>query len=140
MRFCLNSWDIFGTWEWCIGNAHWTVWGRLAQETFAVRGHSLRHTAQRLDSATPLTAPDVLLEYAMNALRLDAGFTVDDFRAATGLALSVAAGPLDASIARGLIERKEDVIRCTALGRRYLDELLQHWLVEEPGDARSSRG
>ena len=97
-------------------------------------------TAQRLDSATPLTAPDVLLEYAMNALRLDAGFTVDDFRAATGLALSVAAGPLDASIARGLIERKEDVIRCTALGRRYLDELLQHWLVEEPGDARSSRG
>jgi putative oxygen-independent coproporphyrinogen III oxidase len=95
---------------------------------------------ERLDSATPLTAADVLLEFAMNALRLDAGFTVDDFQTATGLPFSDAAGPLGASVTRGLVERERDVIRCTALGRRHLDELLQYWMVEVPHDARSSRG
>jgi putative oxygen-independent coproporphyrinogen III oxidase len=94
----------------------------------------------RLDSATPLTAPDVLIEFAMNALRLDAGFTVDGFRETTGLPFSTAARPLGESIERGLIEREGDVIRCTALGRRYLDELLQYWMVEVPNDARGGHG
>jgi putative oxygen-independent coproporphyrinogen III oxidase len=94
---------------------------------------------ERIDAATPLRTADVLLEFAMNALRLDAGFTVDDFQAATGLPFSAAAGPLEASVARGLIEREGDAIRASALGRRYLDELLQYWMTEEPGDARSGR-
>ena len=82
----------------------------------------------------------MVLEFAMNALRLDAGFTIDDFQAATGLPFSVADGPLGESIERGLLERKGDVIRCTAPGRRYLDELLQYWMTEKPDDARISRG
>jgi putative oxygen-independent coproporphyrinogen III oxidase len=95
---------------------------------------------ERIDSVTPLTETDAVLEFAMNALRLDAGFTIDDFQTATGLPFSAAAEPLDTSIARGLLEREEDIIRCTALGRRYLDGLLQNWMTEEPGDARNSRG
>jgi oxygen-independent coproporphyrinogen-3 oxidase len=105
--------------------------------------HSYLETAQqreRLDSATLLTAADAVLEFAMNALRLDAGFTVDDFQTATGLPFSASAGPLDASTARGLLEREGNVIRCTELGMRHLDELLQYWMVEEPDDARNSRG
>ena len=95
---------------------------------------------ERLDSATPLTVADAVLEFAMNALRLDAGFTEDGFCAATGLPISAAARPLGESIARGLLGREGDVIRCTATGRRYLDELLQYWMTEAPGDARSNRG
>jgi putative oxygen-independent coproporphyrinogen III oxidase len=94
---------------------------------------------ERIDLAMPLEMPDVLLEFAMNALRLDAGFTVDDFEAATGLPLSAAAGPLEAALTRGLIERESDVIRASVTGRRYLDDLLQYWMTEEPGDARSGR-
>jgi oxygen-independent coproporphyrinogen-3 oxidase len=97
------------------------------------------HRRKRLVSVTPLTAPDVVLEFAMNALRLDAGFTVNGFCEATGLPFSVAAGPLGESTARGLLEQEHEVIRCTALGRRHLDELLQYWMVEEPHDARSGR-
>jgi putative oxygen-independent coproporphyrinogen III oxidase len=92
----------------------------------------------RFDSVTPLTAADAVLEFAMNALRLDAGFTADAFSAATGLPFSAAARALGASIGRGLLEREGDVIRCTALGRRHLDELLQYWMVEETTDARDS--
>jgi len=95
---------------------------------------------KRLDSVTPLSAADAVLEFAMNALRLDAGFTAAGFREATGLPFSAAAKPLGESIERGLIEQDRDVIRCTALGRRYLDELLQYWMVEELNDARSNRG
>jgi oxygen-independent coproporphyrinogen-3 oxidase len=95
---------------------------------------------ERLASATPLTAPEVVLEFAMNALRLDAGFTVGGFRAATGLPIGAAAGALGESIERGLLEQDRDVIRCTARGRRYLDGLLQYWMVEEASDARSGRG
>ena len=98
------------------------------------------HRRERLGSVTPLTAPEVVLEFAMNALRLDAGFTAIGFREATGLSIGAAAKPLGESIARGLLEQDRDVIRCTALGRRYLDELLQYWMAEEPNDARSNRG
>ena len=93
----------------------------------------------RLDSTTSLSAQDMLLEFAMNALRLEAGFTVDDFEAATGLPFRAAAGPLGQSTACGLITREGEHIRCTAFGRRYLDELLQYWITEAPDDARSSR-
>ena len=55
------------------------------------------------------------------------------------MVFSAAAKPLGESIGRGLLEREEDIIRCTALGRRHLDELLQYWMTEDPGDARNSR-
>jgi putative oxygen-independent coproporphyrinogen III oxidase len=97
------------------------------------------HRPERIDVAAPLSAQDVLIEFAMNALRLDAGFTVDEFQAATGLPFSAAAGPLETSVARGLIERQGNAIRASTLGRRYLDELLQHWMTEAPEDARSGR-
>jgi oxygen-independent coproporphyrinogen-3 oxidase len=71
----------------------------------------------------------------MNALRLDAGFTVAGFREATGLPFGAAAEAISASIDRGLLEIDRTVIRATPRGQRYLDELLQYWLAEEPRDA-----
>jgi oxygen-independent coproporphyrinogen-3 oxidase len=88
-----------------------------------------------LGAETLLSARDVVLEFAMNALRLDAGFTVAGFREATGLPFGAAAEAISASIDRGLLEIDRTVIRATPRGQRYLDELLQYWLAEEPRDA-----
>jgi oxygen-independent coproporphyrinogen-3 oxidase len=144
-RHNLNYWR-FGDYLGIGAGAHakLTDAARQAVTRYAKTRHprSYLETAQRrerLDSATPLTATDAVLEFAMNALRLDAGFTADGFRETTGLPISAAAKPLDESIRRGLLEREEDIIRCTALGRRHLDELLQYWMTEDPGDARNSR-
>jgi oxygen-independent coproporphyrinogen-3 oxidase len=144
-RHNLNYWR-FGDYLGIGAGAHakLTDAARQTVTRYAKTRHprSYLETAQRrerLDSVTPLTATDAVLEFAMNALRLDAGFTADGFREATGLPISAAARPLDESIGRGLLERVEGVIRCTALGRRHLDELLQYWMTEEPTDARNSR-
>jgi oxygen-independent coproporphyrinogen-3 oxidase len=144
-RHNLNYWR-FGDYLGIGAGAHakLTDAARQTVTRYAKTRHprSYLETAQRrerLYSATPLTAADAVLEFAMNALRLDAGFTADGFREATGLPISAAAKPLDESIGRGLLERVEGVIRCTALGRRHLDELLQYWMTEEPTDARNSR-
>jgi len=144
-RHNLNYWR-FGDYLGIGAGAHakLTDAARQTVTRYAKTRHprSYLETAQRrerLDSATPLTATDAVLEFAMNALRLDAGFTADGFRETTGLPISAAAKPLDESIRLGLLEREEDIIRCTALGRRHLDELLQYWMTEEPGDARNSR-
>jgi putative oxygen-independent coproporphyrinogen III oxidase len=97
------------------------------------------HRPARIDLATPLSRRDLLVEFAMNALRLDAGFTVDEFQAVTGLPINAAAGPIESSLTRGLIEREGDVIRASVLGRRYLDELLQYWMTEDSGHARGGQ-
>jgi putative oxygen-independent coproporphyrinogen III oxidase len=145
-RHNLNYWH-FGDYLGIGAGAHakLTDAGRQTVSRYAKMRHPRAYldTAQRcerLDSVTPLTVADAVLEFAMNALRLDAGFTIYDFQAATGLPMSAAAKQLTGSIGRGLLVREEDVIRCTALGRRYLDELLQYWIVEEPDDARNSTG
>jgi putative oxygen-independent coproporphyrinogen III oxidase len=98
------------------------------------------HHPQRLASVTPLTERDVVLEFAMNVLRLDEGFTLSGFCAATGLPLSTAASALHASLDNGLLEPAQDVIRTTPRGQRYLDELLQYWIAGESNDARIRRG
>jgi putative oxygen-independent coproporphyrinogen III oxidase len=113
---------------------------RYAKTRHPVRYMESARNRESLGTETLLSAQDVVLEFAMNALRLDAGFTAAGFREATGLPLGTAAKPLGESIERGLLEQDRDGIRCTALGRRYLDELLQYWMMEEPNDARSNRG
>jgi oxygen-independent coproporphyrinogen-3 oxidase len=64
----------------------------------------------------------------MNALRLDGGFSAADFTLATGLPIAAARTAIHAGTSRKLIEHTNGIIRTTARGRRYLDELLQYWL------------
>jgi len=77
-----------------------------------------------------LSAGDVLLEYAMNALRLDAGFDSDSFSTATGLPYAAMQPMVEAGIRDGLLSMKGGTVCTTARGQRYLDELLQYWLPE----------
>ncbi len=76
-------------------------------------------------------SPDELpFEFMMNALRLTEGFPVSLFSARTGLSLTVVLPMLEEAQLRGLIERDALHIRPTLLGQRFLNELLQLFLVE----------
>ena len=74
---------------------------------------------------------EVAFEFMMNALRLTNGFEVATFAERTGFPLAVAEKPLAAAEAKGLIERDHVRVKPTALGRRFLNELLQLFLPEE---------
>jgi oxygen-independent coproporphyrinogen-3 oxidase len=69
-------------------------------------------------------------EFMMNALRLADGFDVALFAERTGLPIVAVERPLAAAEAKGLIERDHARIRPTALGRRFLNDLLQLFLPE----------
>jgi len=94
-------------------------------------------TEQRIDTTRVLSADDVIFEYAMNALRLDDGFTAAKFSAATGLPYRRMEPAVTAAIEQGLLVTDEDCIHTTPRGQRYLDELLQTLVPEAPDNART---
>ena len=67
----------------------------------------------------------------MNALRLAEGFPVSMFAERTGLPIVVAERSVAQAEARGLLERDHERIRPSALGRRYLNDLLGLFLPED---------
>jgi oxygen-independent coproporphyrinogen-3 oxidase len=97
----------------------------------------LAGTEQQVDTTRALSANDVVFEYAMNALRLDGGFTATTFCAATGLPYSRIEAAVTTAVKQGLLALNDDCIHTTPRGQRYLDELLQAWVPEPVGDART---
>jgi oxygen-independent coproporphyrinogen-3 oxidase len=77
-----------------------------------------------------LERSDLPFEFMMNALRLADGFPVPTFTERTGLPIVAAERALAQAEARGLLERDHERIRPTALGRRYLNDLLELFLPE----------
>lgn len=70
-----------------------------------------------------IDARERVFEFMLNALRLTDGFESRLFEARTGLPLAQAEPVLEQAMMRELIERDDDGIRPTTLGRRFLDEL-----------------
>ena len=96
---------------------------RCKQKHPAVYMGKLR-SGQDVFEEWPLQAPDLSLEFMMNALRLNQGVPRVLFEERTGLPLSVAQDGLDAAAEKGLMERSEDYLRPSGLGRSYLNDLL----------------
>jgi oxygen-independent coproporphyrinogen-3 oxidase len=94
-------------------------------------------TEQRIASRTALTPADAILEYGMNALRLDRGFNKAGFTAATGLPATAIEGPVNQGLRKGLLTTADNVIRATPAGQRYLNDLLQLWMPEALHDAET---
>ena len=69
----------------------------------------------------------------LNLLRLHEGFTEAAFQARTGLTMRAISTPLERAIARGWLEHTGTRIRPTALGQRYLNNVLELFL-ENTGD------
>ena len=76
-----------------------------------------------------MTRKDVGFEFMLNALRLTDGVPASLFAERTGYPLALVRQGLEAAEARGLIERDPAMLRPTALGRRFLNDLQQLFLA-----------
>jgi putative oxygen-independent coproporphyrinogen III oxidase len=69
-------------------------------------------------------------EFMLNALRLRNGFEPNLFAERTGLTLNAIEKPLNAAEAKGLLTRDHQIIKPTALGLRFLNDLQQLFLID----------
>ena len=76
-----------------------------------------------------IAAADLPFEFMLNALRLNQGFSVRDYRQRTGLELESLEAKLVDARGRGLLESREDGWRPTELGRRFLNDLQASFLA-----------
>ena len=119
-----------------------TAWAAMTTDTsFAdriVRQVRYKQPNQYLDAIaarnplleeTPVTRADVGFEFMLNALRLTDGVPSALFAERTGYPLTLVQRGLAAAEARGLIERDPTMIRPTTLGRRFLNDLQQLFLI-----------
>ena len=95
------------------------------------------HSKARISTSTELSADDVMLEFAMNSLRLDSGFTESAFTAATSLPFALIERQVQRAIENELLAEDKDLIKATVKGQRYLNELLQLWMLESPRHAEN---
>jgi oxygen-independent coproporphyrinogen-3 oxidase len=77
-------------------------------------------------------------EFMLNALRLNAGFALDDFTARTGLPASAIARELELGAARGWLERDGERVRASELGRRFLNDVIALFLDDAPQPRRTA--
>ncbi len=101
-----------------------------------VRWRQPKEYLSRVAAGTPLmdnaevSRDDIGFEFMLNALRLTDGVPAALFAERTGYPLALVARGLEAAAARELIEADPAVIRPTALGRRFLNDLQSLFLAE----------
>lgn len=131
-RHNVNYWQ-FGDYLGIGAGAH----SKLSFHDRVVRSMRHKHPSAYLENVgtqNPLqeehevSIADLPFEFMMNALRLAEGFAVADFSARTGLPIHVIQKELAEAERRGLIVRDHLRIAPTALGRRFLNDLLQLFL------------
>ena len=69
-------------------------------------------------------AEELVLEYMMNVLRRRTGFSEIEFGEATGLSFTVVAGTVDELCEQRLLERSSGRIQATAIGAKFLNEVI----------------
>ncbi len=80
-----------------------------------------------------LLLPDALpLEFMMNALRLHSGVPVNYFSERTGVDWQLLEPQWQKLTQQGLVEIVQGYARPTALGRRFLNRVLQEFMLEKP--------
>lgn len=143
-RHNLNYWR-FGDYLGIGAGAH----GKLTEPLDHAAGWRVRRSAKHPHPATYLTvAPDsmekshrtltqadLVFEFALNGMRLTDGFEQALFRRTTGLRWGRFALRLTEAIADGLVTLDAGWVRPTALGRRFLDDLVERFVPgsEEDG-------
>jgi putative oxygen-independent coproporphyrinogen III oxidase len=128
-RHNLNYWE-FGDYLGIGAGAH----GKVSFPDHVTRHSRIKQPREYLAASSTvaeektLSAADLPFEFMLNALRLSCGFPAGLFQERTGLPISSIARPLQAAEEKGLIERDLKVIRPSAKGRRFLNELLELFL------------
>ncbi len=72
-----------------------------------------------------LNKEDIVLEFMMNALRLNDGFLLEEFESRTELPLSYLDQKMEKAYQKGLIDKNEQRIKPTQKGRLFLNDLLE---------------
>lgn len=88
------------------------------------------HSEARIGGTNSPGADEVILEFLMNALRLNAGFEDATFEQTTGLSFECLQPALERARQRGLLEQ-DSPWRCTELGRRFLNDLLAEFVPDD---------
>ncbi|MBI5040180.1 MAG: radical SAM family heme chaperone HemW [Gammaproteobacteria bacterium] len=88
------------------------------------------HTDARIGGRGEPAAAEVVFEFLLNALRLNAGFESALFEQATGLGFEQVQPALERAQQRGLLEW-DTPWRCTEQGRRFLNDLLAEFLPDD---------
>lgn len=132
----LNYW-LFGDYLAVGAGAH----GKLTTATGVHRYHKPANPLQYMiaqeapatsNELKGLSPSDLMLEFMLNSLRLNEGFSEDIFVARTGLSLSELEQATAEPRQKGLLERNEEGIwRPTELGSRFLNDLQSEFIVEE---------
>ena len=89
----------------------------------------IRSAAVSMGDSGYIALADLPFEFMLNALRLNDGFGSDEYQARTGLGLEFLHEKLSAGQAKGLLERRPEGWRPTALGRRFLNDLQASFLA-----------
>jgi coproporphyrinogen III oxidase-like Fe-S oxidoreductase len=76
-------------------------------------------------------AAELPFEFMLNALRLTEGFRLEEFERSTGLPGAAVVPKLGELEGRGLVCRHEDRYRASALGFRFLNDVLAAFLPDE---------
>src|SRR5437868_7141294 len=90
-----------------------------------------RHTGGPGRTADTREPGQAVVEFMMNALRLKGEFSPLLFIGRTGLPYSLLRPTIKEAVARGLLDCTADVIEPTALGYRYLNELIYLFYRDE---------
>jgi oxygen-independent coproporphyrinogen-3 oxidase len=84
--------------------------------------------AERLGGNELVAAEQRPFEYMLNALRLNEGFSLRAFEARAGLPSARIAPELERCARKGWLERDQDLVRPTELGRRFLNDVMAEFL------------
>jgi oxygen-independent coproporphyrinogen-3 oxidase len=129
---------------WCFGDYLGIGAGAHSKLSFAdritrsARWKQPREYLKRVGEGRPVEErhevgrEDLVFEFMMNALRLSAGFPAGLLAERTGLQIALAEKPLREAEGKGLIVRSHERIAPTALGQRFLNDLLQLFLPIRP--------
>ncbi|MGK0441225.1 MAG: oxygen-independent coproporphyrinogen-3 oxidase [Pseudohongiellaceae bacterium] len=125
----LNYWQ-FGDYIGIGAGAHGKI--TLLEQQSIQRQWQTRSPKDYLDSHKAFTSGHRLisvderpLEFMMNALRLNQGFSLELFEQHTGLPYSHITSSTNALIDKGLLQKSSRHITPTTLGRRFLNDLLE---------------
>jgi putative oxygen-independent coproporphyrinogen III oxidase len=133
-RHNLNYW-LFGDYLGIGAGAHGKLSFELPQRILrTVKPKQPREYLEQMRRAgsgesSPIAAADLPFEFMLNALRLNEGFTVGDFRRRTGLEMASVERTLVEGEARGLLVRRADGWHPSELGRRFLNDLQVSFLA-----------
>lgn len=85
---------------------------------------------QARSQTTTLVVADIIFEFMLNALRLQAGFPLSLFTERTGLAVEFLSNGLQDGMQRGLLELDENWLKPSPLGWQFLNTTIQLFLPD----------